>query len=103
MSREFLYTIPKNMNHNDKVWSNGQMYLTWSDVSIIMASLFIAMLISLLNLAVYWVISLVVLTIGTGLFLALLKPLGYNLFHYLSMLIAYQAQPSLWVWRRTKL
>lgn len=102
MSREHIYTIPKNMNHSDKVWSNGQLYLTWPDVGIIMASLMLAMLISLMDLAVYLVISLVVLTIGTGLFLALLKPFGYHLFHYLGLLISYHAQPSLWVWRRTK-
>lgn len=102
MSREYLYTIPKNMNHSDRVWSNGQLYLTWPDVGIIMASLFLAMLISLLDLAIYWVICLVAVTLGTGLLLAFTKPLGYHLFRYLGLLIAYHVQPSLWVWRRTR-
>lgn len=76
------------------------MYLTWSDVAIIMVSLLFAMLVSLLKINTLLIIVLVPLIIGTGLFLALLKPMGYHLFHYLSLVILYFSQPFRWVWRR---
>lgn len=98
--RPTTYVIPKNMGSKDKVWSNGNLYLTWIDIGQIVICLLLSMLISLIDMSIVVQLSTLVLLLGLGLTLSFIKPLGYSFWYYIGLVVLFYWGNKQWLWQR---
>lgn len=94
------YVIPKNMASKDKVWSNGNLYLTWIDIGQLVISLLFSMLISLFDMGIAAKLCTLFLVLGLGLSLSFIKPLGYSFWYFIGLVILFYLGNKQWLWQR---
>lgn len=96
MNRHYTYKIPRNMNHPDKVWSNGTHYISWFDVILSFAGILLIIALTYLvkNILVLVLSIFLIMLVCGGL--VFWKPRGWPLYKIALLFLIDKMRPAVW-------